>query len=152
MELDELPTLTHKQMAFVNALLQGATATDAYKGAYNCEKMNQEAVWVEASRLRRSPKISLWLRHFQRIGMDEARITLQEHLAELARARELALALGQAAAAVQAEHYRGKAVGLYEERIRLTSEPSDDDLIGRIKELFGKEMADEIANALGHLV
>ena len=69
-ELDELPTLTPKQTAFVNALLQGKTASDAYREAYNCEKMSQGAISVEASRLRRSPKISLWLRHFQRIGLD----------------------------------------------------------------------------------
>jgi hypothetical protein len=49
--------------------------------------------------------------------MHAARITLREHLAELARGRAVALALGQAAAAVQAEHYRGKAVGLYEDRL-----------------------------------
>jgi hypothetical protein len=145
----ELPILTPKQSAFVNALLQGKTASDAYREAYNCDKMSQGAISVEASRLRRSPKISLWLKHFQ---WSTAQVTLQDHMAELARARELAIAHGQISAGVQAEHYRGKAVGLYEERIRLTSEPSDDDLIGRIKELFGKEMADEIANALGHLV
>jgi hypothetical protein len=64
----------------------------------------------------------------------------------------MALALGQAAAAVQAEQYRGRAVGLYENRLRLTSGPSDEELIGRIEELFGKKMADEVANALGVFV
>ena len=38
--LDELPTLTPKQNAFVNALLQGKTASDAYREAYNCEKIS----------------------------------------------------------------------------------------------------------------
>lgn len=57
--------------------------------------------------------------------MDAARITMEAHLSELARARELAYANGQISAAVQAEHYRGKAVGLYEEQLRLTSGPSD---------------------------
>ena len=45
--LDELPTLTPKQNAFVNALLQGKTASDAYREAYNCEKMSTASVWVE---------------------------------------------------------------------------------------------------------
>ncbi len=36
-DLEELPTLTSKQTAFVNALLEGKTASDAYRDAYNCE-------------------------------------------------------------------------------------------------------------------
>ena len=97
-EPDELATLTPKQTAFANALLQGKTASDAYREAYNCEKMSQGAISVEASRLRRSPKITLWLRHSQRIGADQARITAENHLAELARVRELAIAHGQISA------------------------------------------------------
>ena len=52
-ELDGLPTLTAKQTAFVNALLEGKTASDAYRESYNCENMSHGAIWVEASRLRR---------------------------------------------------------------------------------------------------
>jgi hypothetical protein len=69
-ELDELPKLTPKQNAFVSALLEGKNASDAYRQAYNCENMSRQAIWVEASRLCASPKVALWLRHFQRIGMD----------------------------------------------------------------------------------
>jgi hypothetical protein len=54
--------------------------------------------------------------------------TVEAHLT-LARARELALAHGQISAGVQAEHYRGKAAGLYEDRIRLESGPSDNVLL-----------------------
>ena len=70
-------------------------------------------------------KVSLWLRHFQRIGMDAARITIEGHLAQLGRARELAFAHGQISAGVQAEHYRGKAVGLYDQALRLDDAISD---------------------------
>jgi hypothetical protein len=66
---------------------------------------------------------------------------METHLAELARARELAIALGQMAAGVQAEHYRGKAAGLYEDRLRLMSGPSDQELLKAIEELLGKETA-----------
>ena len=47
----------------------------------------------------------------------------------MARARELAIAHGQISPAVQAEHHRGKAAGLYVDRLRLTGVPSDDELI-----------------------
>ena len=148
-EPDGLPTLTSKQTAFVNALLQGKTASDAYRDAYNCENMSRGAVWVEASRLRRNTKVSLWLRHFQRIGTEAARVTMESHLAELARAREFAIVHGQISAGVQAEHYRGRAAGLYEDRLQLAGGPSDFELIKAIEDILGKKLAEEIATALG---
>ena len=143
-----LPLLTRRQQTFVNALLQGKTASDAYRNAYNCNAMSKAAIWVEASRLRRNTKVSLWLTHFQQIGMDAAGVTIEAHLVELARARELALANGQISAGVQAEHYRGKAAGLYEDRRSLASGPSDVDLIKAIEDTLGKGLADEIATRL----
>jgi hypothetical protein len=89
------------------------------------------------------------LRHYQRIGFDQARITAENHLAELARARELALAHGQISAGVQAEHYRGKAAGLYEDRLRLTLSTSDVELLKALEELLGKDTAEAIGAALG---
>jgi hypothetical protein len=148
-EEDELPSLTPKQQAFIQALLQGKSASDSYREAYNCKIMSTAAVRVEASRLRRNSKVALYLSRVQRMGLDTARITLQAHLAELARARELALSHGQISAGVQAEHYRGKAAGLYEDRLRLTGGPSDEELIKAIEETLGKETAGALAAALG---
>jgi phage terminase small subunit len=151
MDIDpnELPRITSKQEAFVEGLVQGKSASDAYRAAYDCSSMAEPTVWSEASRLRANPKVSAWLRHFQRMGMDEARITIGEHLAELARGREVAYALGQASAGIQAEHYRGKAAGLYEDRLSLAVGPSDAELIKAIEDLLGKETADAISAALG---
>jgi hypothetical protein len=56
MELDDLPTLTTKQTTFINALLKGKTASDAYKAAYDCSNMADRTIWSEASRLRANPK------------------------------------------------------------------------------------------------
>jgi hypothetical protein len=42
---------------------------------------------------------------------------------------------------VQAEHHRGKAAGLYEDRLRVTGGPSDADLLKAIEALLGKEVA-----------
>jgi len=145
---EELPAITPKQRAFVEALLKGKSASDGYREAYNCKNMSNAAVWVEASRLRANPKVSLWLRHCQRIGQDSARLTLEAHLAELARAREEAIACGQIRAGVQAEHYRGKAAGLYEHPLDVTSAPSDEELLTVIEETLGREMAEELRMAL----
>jgi hypothetical protein len=81
------------------------------------------------------------------MGQGAARLSLETHLAELARARELSIAHRQMAASVQAEHYRGKAAGLYDERLRLR-EPSDAELIKAIR-LVCEETAETIEAALG---
>ncbi len=81
--------------------------------------------------------------------MQEARCSVGEHLAELARARELAYAHGQISAAVQAETTRGKAAGLYEDRLHLTVSMSDAELIKALEGVLGKETAEAIDAALG---
>ncbi len=39
-------------------------------------------------------------------------------------------------------HYRGKAAGLYEDRLRLTGGPSDAELIDAIEGVLGKHTAE----------
>ncbi len=138
-----LPLLTSKQQKFVNTLLEGKSASDAYREAYNCQAMSNAAVWVEASRLRKNTKVSLWLRHFQRIWSDRARVTIESHLAELARARELAIRSW-------ADQCRrpGRALS-WQGWLRLAGGPSDFELIKAIEDTLGKELAEEIATALG---
>jgi hypothetical protein len=148
-DVNELPELTPKQLAFVMALLRGKTASDAYREAYDCEGMAANSIWVAASRLRSDAKVALWLRHFQLAALQEGTLTLQGHLGELTRLRERAIDARQVAAAVQAEHYRGKAAGLYEDRLRLTGDPSDEELLKTIRALLGDEVAEAISVGLG---
>ena len=49
--------LTTKQEIFVQRLIEGNSQREAYKFAYNCEKMKDESIDVEASKLFNSPKI-----------------------------------------------------------------------------------------------
>ena len=148
-DMDELPRLTPKQMAFVQALLRGMTASDAYREAYDCEGMAANSIWVAASRLRSDAKVALWLRHYQLAALQEGKVTLEGHLGELTRLREQALDAKQVAAAVQAEHHRGKAAGLYEDRLRITGGPSDAELIKIVKALLGEDVAKAISVGLG---
>lgn len=52
-------SLTIKQEIFVQRLLEGYSQREAYKFAYNCEKMKDESIDIEASKLFNNPKISL---------------------------------------------------------------------------------------------
>ena len=57
--------------------------------------------------------------------------------------------MAKLALAVQAEHHRGKAAGLYVDRLRLTGVPSDDELITTLEALLNKEIAEAVKVALG---
>ena len=52
-------SLTTKQEIFVQRLMEGYSQREAYKFAYNCEKMKDESIDIEASKLFNNPKISL---------------------------------------------------------------------------------------------
>lgn len=52
-------SLTAKQEIFVQRLIEGYSQREAYKFAYNCEKMKDESIDIEASKLFNNPKISL---------------------------------------------------------------------------------------------
>lgn len=119
-EFGDLPDLTPQQLHFVECLLQGLTASDAYRTAYDTSKMGVRTVWSEASRLRHHPHVAMWLRAAKVAKLGKAALTKDEHMLELDRLKEIALEAGDIRSAVGAEHLRGKAAGLYVERIEST--------------------------------
>lgn len=117
-QADDLPDLTAQQMKFVEGMLEGKTATDAYRAAYATENMSNRTIWAEASRTAANRNISAWLSAARQACLGSAKVTLDGHLQQLERIREIALKSGNIGAAVQAEQSRGKASGHYVEQIR----------------------------------
>lgn len=124
-ELEEIPELTHQQQKFVEGILAGRTASDAYRAAYDCSNMQQRTIWAESSRLRANPAVTAWLSAARKAGMGSAVLTHESHLRELERIREIALESGNIGAAVQAETARGKASGHYVEQVRDVTDRHD---------------------------
>jgi len=145
---DDLPELTQQQYAFVAAVLSGKSGADAYRTAYDCTSMSPNAVWVEASRARSHPKISLWLAQARKAGLGAAVVTLQGHIQELERLREVALETGNVGAAVQAEQLRGKASGHYVERYADVTETDPMRALEEIDKL-NPTLASELAKQHG---
>lgn len=117
-DIAELPELTANQQEFVRLLCEGHTASDAYRGAYDCSNMSKPAIWVEASRLRNHPHVALWLSAARKAHLGTATVTIADHMRELERLKEIAVDTGNVGAAVQAEQLRGKAAGHYVEQVR----------------------------------
>lgn len=112
----ELPELTDQQFAFVKGLLDGKTATDAYRAAYDCSNSQPETIWAHASRLRADDKVAAWLDAARQAYLGSAKITLDQHVQRLDELRTIAVKTGNVGAAVAAEQTIGKVLGHHVER------------------------------------
>lgn len=122
--IGELEELSEADNKFVLGLLQGLSATDALRQSRDCSNMKPETVYSYASRLRHDSKIGAWLLAARTANLGTARVTLDSHLQELERLREMAASTGNYGAAVNAEVSRGKAAGHYVEKFEdVTRDP-----------------------------
>lgn len=110
--------LTEKQEAFLQAYMETRSPTEAYRRAFDTSKMKKETVSRRAMEMMKHPLIVAAVEKAQRKAMQKACVTLESHLADLARLRDAAEEDGQFSAAITAEISRGKAVGLYTERVK----------------------------------
>lgn len=138
----DLSDLTPRQRKFVEGVLAGKSASDAYRESYDTSTMMDRTVWAEASRLRANRNVAAWLSAARKAGLGRATVTLECHISELERLREIAIDTGNVGAAVQAEQLRGKASGHYSENINLRlDEPTS--LLDEIRKL-SPELADQL--------
>jgi phage terminase small subunit len=110
--------LTPKQEKFCLEFIQCGNAAEAYRRAYNTERMKPESIWVNSSKLMADANVAQRVAELRNQAAQKAMVTLESHLADLARLRDLAEEDGQFSAAITAEISRGKAVGLYTERLK----------------------------------
>lgn len=111
--------LTPKQEAFCIAYIETGNASEAYRRAYACGKSKPETINRTAKELVDNPKIAARLQELRAPAVEAAQITLKQHLLDLQRLRDLAEASEKYGPAVTAEMARGKASGLYVDKIDL---------------------------------
>ena len=58
---EELPELMPQQMEFVRGLLEGKTASDAYRAAFSTEGWQSSSIWPKASMMANDGKVQAWL-------------------------------------------------------------------------------------------
>ena len=100
--------------AFAQALAKGKTATEAMAMVGYADPRN-------STRLTKNDEIRCRVEELQSVGASRAEVTITSLLAELERARLLAIKNGQAAAAVAASMAKAKLSGL----------PTDGDHVGQ---------------------
>lgn len=110
--------LTKRQENFCLAYMETGNATEAYRRSYSSKRMKSTTINRNAKTLMDNSNISARIEELTAPIRDAAGITLKNHLDKLEELRDLAQQSEQYNAAISAEEKRGKASGLYIEKIR----------------------------------
>lgn len=106
--------LTPKQEAFALAYVETGNASEAYRRAYDAEKMKPATVNRTAKELLDNPKIAARIEELQSGHAERHKLTVDDLLRELEEARQAALTAetAQSSAAVAATMGKAKLLGL----------------------------------------
>ncbi len=122
----DLPKLTDKQQKFVlHFSINGGNATEAYRKSYDCTKMKDESINVEASKLLNHPKVSLWIkqaeRNVQQVFEDEIKYSAKDCFDELERIRNKTEDSSKTVnTALKAVELKGKLAGHFIDKHQVT--------------------------------
>ncbi len=109
--------LTPKQEAFAQAIVTGVNQSDAYRAAYKVKPGTKpESVNQNASRIMANVNVMSRVAELRLSVAKKAQITLESHLEDLMRLRNMAAKEKQYSAAIAAEVARGKASGVHVEK------------------------------------
>lgn len=109
--------LTQKQESFCVKYVETGNAAEAYRQSYDAAGMTDNSIYVAACKLLDNPKVAQRLEEIRKPALEKAQLTLEQHLDDLRRLRDLAEASEKYGPAIQAEVARGKASGLYIEKV-----------------------------------
>lgn len=113
--------LTPKQENFCLAYLETGNASEAYRRAYDVSNMKPESVNRLAKAQLENVKIASRIEELRAPVREKAMLTLESHLARLEELSRRAEEAEQFGPAITAETNRGKAAGLYTDRVDVTS-------------------------------
>ncbi|WP_373100582.1 MULTISPECIES: terminase small subunit [Pasteurellaceae] len=120
-----LSELTPKQEKFCQLYIELGNASEAYRQSYDCSRMSNEAVNVEAVKLlnsQKNPKIALRVEELKQTHQERHNLTIDDLLDELETARKGALSKKQFNIAVQATMGKAKLLGFDRKTLELQGE------------------------------
>ena len=145
-----MTALTAKQEAFAQAVVAGSSQADAYRAAYDAQDMKAETIHKRSSELMANGAIAGRVQELREPAVKRAQITLESHLEDLQKLRNMAVKGNQYSAAISAEVARGKAAGLYVDRIEGTNTNTNINLDGGTYDTSKLSM-DELAVVIANL-
>lgn len=131
-----MATLTQKQENFCLAYIETGNASDSYRKAYDASDMKPETIWRKANDVLNNGKVAARIKELREPAAKKAQVTLEQHLNDLKRLRDLAEASEKYGPAITAEMARGKVSGLYVEQVNLNV---TEGLAGRLARAKSRE-------------
>lgn len=129
-----LPKLTDKQQKFIlRYLTNGNNATEAYKFAYDCEKMKDESIVVEASKMLKNPNVALWINHAReniaQVFEDEIKYSAKDCFNELEEVQQRAkMSFKCYQHEIKAIELKGKLAGHFVDKHEISATKLEDVL------------------------
>lgn len=117
--------LTNLQRGVVLGVVAGKTQRQAYRDAGGKAKTDEGAD-ASASEILSHPEVKAFYDSMIASAAMDAKVTLEDHLRRLKELADAAASEGKYAAAVTAEIARGKASGLYIEKVANTDSQGND--------------------------
>lgn len=120
--------LTQKQEAFCLIYIEIGNASEAYRKSYNSANMADATINRKAKELLDNGKIAARIEAIRSKAAEAVGLTLQQHLTDLKRLRDMAESSEKYGPAIQAEIARGKASGLYVDKVEHSGEIKTPEL------------------------
>lgn len=126
--IKDLPKLQEKQnVCLQRYLTNGYKKSEAYQYAYNCEKMSTAAIYVEASKFFKNPKITLWIEYYRQnteeVVQQELNYSAIDYFNDCEELKLIALECRDrqgnpnVSAAIKADENKAKVCGLLKDQI-----------------------------------
>jgi len=125
--------LTAKQEAFAQEVAKGSTLANAYRKAYNAERMKDSSVWCNASKLMSDAKVAQRVKAIQD-AMEQSSLHDTARLKRLVLERLHVEATNEGnsdASRVRSLELLGKTVAMFSDRV----EQVEQELLNRLAEL-----------------
>ena len=114
--------LTPKQEAFCLAYIETGNASEAYRRSYSASRMGPDSIRVAANKLLNNANITLRLTELKEKHRKRHEITVDDLIAELEEARQLAIDTSQSGSAVTATMGKAKLLGLDKQLVEHSGE------------------------------
>lgn len=118
-----MAVLTEKQEQYAQAIARGVLPEDAYREIFLSKReLTKKQIREYSFEQLANPGLLKRIEELRAMSLAQTTLSLANHLDELAKLRERAMYRGHYASAISAEIARGKAAGLYVEKIEHSGE------------------------------
>ena len=128
--------LTPKQEKFCQLYIELGNASEAYRQAYDCSRMKTETINTKAKELRKQGPITVRISELQDEHKERHDITVDDLIAELEEARQVAKQEAAAGAMVSATMGKAKILGFDKQVVEHTG-PDGKDLMPPVFNITG---------------